>query len=112
MGRYENSNIIKNSKKTEQDGTIRHVRRLETTLYPEFRSGNSSDTYVLSREGDRLDLLAKEFYGDETFWYAIARANNIGHGSLFVPPGIILSIPSIPSGLEIIESIKAYNDMR
>lgn len=112
MGRYENSNIVNNSKKIEQDGTVRYVRRLESTLYPEFRSGDSADRYILSREGDRLDLLAKEFYGDESFWYAIARANNIGHGSLFVPPGMILVIPSIPSGIEVLEAIKAYNDMR
>jgi len=112
MGRYEKSNIVNNSRKTEQDGTVRHIRRLETTLYPEFRTGNMTDTYIVSREGDRLDLLAKEFYGDESYWYAIARVNNIGHASLFIPPGTILTIPSIPSGMEIIEAIKSYNDMR
>ena len=47
----------------------------------------------MSQDGDRLDLLAKEFYGDQTMWFVIARANNLGKGSMVVPPGIPISIP-------------------
>lgn len=91
--RYENANIITNTYKTDSDGTRRQVRRLESTIYPNFEELFADDTYILTQEGDRLDILAKEFYGDEMFWHVIAKANNIGKGSLAVPPGMTLRIP-------------------
>jgi len=91
--RYENSNIVNNARKIEPDGNVKSVRRLETTIYPTFNKLLADDTYILSQENDRLDILAKEFYGDEIFWHVIAKANGIGHGTLVVPPGIILRIP-------------------
>jgi nucleoid-associated protein YgaU len=60
-------------------------------LYPDFKT--SEDTKILSQEGDRLDLLAKEFYGDESLWFVIAKANDLGKGSLNVPAGKVIRIP-------------------
>lgn len=91
--RYDNSNIITGTYKIDSDGTKRSVRRLETTIYPNFDELFADDTYILTQAGDRLDILAKEFYGDEVFWHVIAKANNIGKGSLMVPPGITLRVP-------------------
>ena len=91
--RYENANVIRTSRKTESDGFIRSVRRLETTIYPEFSNALPDDTYILSQETDRLDILEKEYYGDEVFWHVIAKSNNIGKGTLVVPPGMIIRIP-------------------
>lgn len=89
--RYDVATIVNNSKKVESDGNIRYVRRLSSIMYPEFNNGN--DTKILSQEGDRLDLLAKEFYGDESLWFVIAKANNLGKGSLNVPAGQVIRIP-------------------
>lgn len=89
--RYEVATIVNNSKKVENDGSIRYVRRLSSIMYPEFNT--SEDTKILAQEGDRLDLLAKEFYGDESLWFVIAKANNLGKGSLNVPAGQIIRIP-------------------
>lgn len=91
MNRYKVSTIVNNSKKLENDGTVKYVRRLSTIMYPEFTT--DTDTKILSQEGDRLDLLAKEFYGDESLWFVIAKANNLGKGSLNVPAGKIVRIP-------------------
>jgi len=91
MNRYKVSTIVNNAKKIESDGTTKYVRRLSTIMYPDFTTDN--DTRILSQEGDRLDLLAKEFYGDETLWFMIAKANNLGKGSLDVPAGQIIRIP-------------------
>lgn len=110
--RYENANIVLNSKKVESDGVVRSVRRLETTLYPEFDTLLSEDTYVLSQEGDRLDILAKEFYGNEVFWHVIAKANGIGHGTLSVPPGIIIRIPYYDDYAPISSLIRGRNQTR
>lgn len=99
MNRYENSRIFINAKKIESDGSDVYVRRLTTTIYPNFRD-NQEGTKILSQQGDRLDLLAKEFYNDERLWFVIARANNLGKGSLAVPPGIVVYIPyNTPMGI-------------
>lgn len=90
-GRYQSSTIVNNSKKIESDGNVKYIRRLSTIMYPDFRTND--DTKILSQEGDRLDLLAKEFYGDERLWYVIAKANSLGKGSLNVPAGKVITIP-------------------
>lgn len=107
--RYEFSTIVNNSKKTESDGSVRYVRRLSSTLYPDFNT--NEDTKILAQEGDRLDLLAKEFYGDETLWFIIAKANNLGKGSLNVPAGTIVRIPIYEefSGIRAILSDENFN---
>ena len=52
-----------------------------------------ADRYIFSKEGDRLDLLAYEFYGDTQLWFVLANANNLGKGSMSIPPGLQLRIP-------------------
>lgn len=89
--RYDSATIVTNAKKTESDGNVKYVRRLSSIMYPDFRT--TDDTKILSQEGDRLDLLAKEFYGDEKLWYVIAKVNNLGKGSLNVPAGRVITIP-------------------
>lgn len=110
--RYENANIVANSRKIESNGVVRSIRRLETTLYPEFNDFLSEDTYILSQENDRLDILAKEFYGDEVFWHVIAKANGIGHGTLVVPPGMIIRIPYYDDYQPISSLIRSRNESR
>lgn len=89
--RYEVVTIVNNSRKLETDGRVKTVRRLSSVLYPNFNT--PEDTKILSQEGDRLDLLAKEFYGDESLWFVIAKANNLGKGSFNVPAGLVIRIP-------------------
>ena len=66
--------------------------KLNSTRYPMFEK-QVTDRYIFSREGDRLDLLATEFYNDPRFWWVLAQANELGKGSLIVPPGKQLRIP-------------------
>lgn len=53
-----------------------------------------NDRFIFSREGDRLDDLAYDLYGDTRFWVLLANANALGKGSLVVPPGLQLRLPS------------------
>ena len=64
----------------------------KTTRYPKFPK-QPTDLYIVSREQDRLDMLSNEFYEDPRFWWIIAKANNLGHGTLDVPMGIQIRIP-------------------
>lgn len=74
-------------KETKQSMGRYHTSRLS---YPEVRS---TDYYIFSREGDRLDSLAQSFYKDVRLWWVIANANNLGKGTMLVPEGLQLRIP-------------------
>jgi nucleoid-associated protein YgaU len=108
--RYNSSTIVNNAKKVETDGNIKYVRRLSTLMYPDFKT--NSDTKILSQEGDRLDLLAKEFYGDESLWFIIAKANNLGKGSLNVPAGKVIIIPFYQENAGIQTLLNSENEER
>jgi hypothetical protein len=68
----------------------------------------STDLYIFSREGDRLDLMANTFYNDPHLWWIIADANNLGKGSLIIPPGLQIRIPNPITDLRVyLEQIEA-----
>ena len=56
---------------------------------------NVDDIYVLTVFGDRLDLLANQFYNDVNLYWIIAAANPdvIDFGSIFIEEGTQIRIP-------------------
>lgn len=80
-----------------------------TTIFPTIPVSND-DTYIVSRDGDRLDLLANRFYGDSTLWWIIAQANSIGKGTFYITPGIRLRIPANAS--IVTSQLKTVQDER
>jgi hypothetical protein len=83
MSRYGNNPI-----KKLKDG--REVYR--SKIYPDIPLRND-DVYVVTQTGDRLDLLAYEYYKDQSLWWIIASANNIHNAQLGIKEGTILRIP-------------------
>jgi len=71
---------------------------LETTA-PGYRiwkaciAGAISFTVHTLQEGERLDHLAGQHYGDGTLWWVIAGASGIGWG-LQIPAGTFIRIPT------------------
>ena len=63
-----------------------------TTYYPTIPE-SSDDFYITVSEVDYLDSLAKKYYGDETLWWIIARANNLPGYKLSVNTNKQLRIP-------------------
>ena len=49
------------------------------------------DIIILTQEGDRLDNLAFQFYGNSSLWWFIAHVNKLN--SLNVEAGLTLRIP-------------------
>lgn len=77
-----------------------------TTYYPIIPE-SIDDTYIIASESDYLDSLAKRYYGDESYWWVIAQANNLGKGKLSIPQGKQLRIPGNVS--QILNSLKNLN---
>jgi len=73
---------------------------------------SSNDRYIFSREGDRLDLLAAEFYDDPTAWFILAVANNLGKGSLHVPAGVQIRIPDSIVVTQILDTLRYTQESR
>ena len=56
---------------------------------------SENDVYIVTVQGDRLDLIAYTYYKDPTLWWIIPMANtNVTLGSMFPEPGLQLRIPS------------------
>ena len=65
----------------------------EFTLLPNIEINTSQFFKVVFKQGDRLDLLAKKYFNDSTFWWVIAIVNNLSGDSLILQPGTELYIP-------------------
>lgn len=78
-------------------------------IYPDIPVTNT-DLYVIPVIGDRLDLLASDYYGDATLYWIIASANNLPGDSLVPPPGYQLRIPNDIEG--ILNEYRSINTTR
>ncbi len=80
---------------TASVGVIDGSRGPVVTILPTERGVRVfSFTYLTLTQGDRVDLIAKRVYGDETMWWRIADANPEILDWTFPPVGAVLRIPS------------------
>jgi len=93
--RYEN--ILQTKNNTGE-------RYYRNNIYPEIPL-SETDLYVIAVLGDRLDLLAFNFYGDSNFWWIIASANALPGDSLYLEPGMQIRIPN-----NYAEVVNQYNN--
>jgi hypothetical protein len=98
MNRYQNIAITK----YQDIGSQYYLNN----IYPEIPLSNDDD-YVITVLGDRLDLLAYDFYNDETLWWIIASANSLPGDSLYLEPGIQIRIPA--NYAAVLNSFKQLN---
>ena len=73
------------------DNNKRYYKSLK---YPEIPL-SANDLYVITTSGDRLDLLANEYYQDIGLWWIISTANPdvIRRDSYGLKPGLEIRIP-------------------
>jgi hypothetical protein len=77
----------------------------ESVLLPNV-DATDSDIVVMTVQGDRLDLLANEYYQDPSMWWVIALKNDMTEIDLSMKEGIILRIPSRNEAIQIKNSLK------
>jgi hypothetical protein len=99
--RYENIPITRDLDEKNQ--------MYQTNVYPDIPI-TETDNYVITTLGDRLDLIALDFYNDMSFWWIIAAANNLPGDSIYPPAGMQLRIPENP--LPVNNSYKSDNTNR
>jgi hypothetical protein len=80
-------------------------RVYESVLLPNIEA-NDNDIVVMTIMGDRLDLIANEYYQDPSMWWIIALKNNMTEVGLSLSEGTILRIPTRNEALEIKNSLK------
>ena len=84
MNRYENTKLVKRIRNNTK------VISRTTVIYNSIPESDD-DIYVTTQYGDRLDLLANQFYNDPTLWWYIAKTNDLK--TMVVPVGTSLRIP-------------------
>lgn len=99
--RYQNIKITKYQDKGDQ--------YYLNNIYPDIPL-SENDSYIIATLGDRLDLLALDFYGDVSFWWIIASANALPGDSLYIEPGLQIRIPNNISA--IINQYQLINTIR
>jgi len=94
--------LYRNINQRENPQTFK--KHFVNVVYPDIMLGND-DSYLTTTSGDRLDLLAFQFYGDVSLWWIINNANpeTTRGDSLVVKRGVTLRIP----GQSIIPDIMA-----
>lgn len=96
--RYEQNTILKEK--------FTNKSYYKNKIYPNIPV-SIDDIFVITTEGDRLDLLANTYYKNPEYWWIISMANNnITKGSLFPKPGTQLRIP-----LNTTEVLRMFNEL-
>jgi phage tail protein X len=74
--------------------------------YREEMKYNKKDlTYYQWKQGDRLDRISYEFYGDANYTPFILDANPKYQCELDIVPGDVIAIPSFADIMEVIDSV-------
>ena len=80
--------------------TLNRKRTYRALKYPEIPL-SINDLYVTTNDGDRLDLLANQFYQDVDMWWIIATANPgvVKRDTFNLKPGLQIRIPTSTQGI-------------
>ena len=76
----------------ERKNQVRYYRGIK---YPNIDL-SINDIYIITTSGDRLDLLANQFYNDVRLWWIIATANRdiLRKDTYGLKPGLELRVPT------------------
>ena len=79
---------------------LNRKRTYRALKYPEIPL-SINDLYVTTNDGDRLDLLANQFYQDVDMWWIIATANPgvVKRDTFNLKPGLQIRIPTSTQGI-------------
>ena len=88
MSRYSRTSIKRSKVNYDRP---KQFKKYNTTIYEKVPT-TDADIFVITQEGDRLDLLAFQFYKEASLWWYIAQTNNLN--TMNIPVRTSLRIPS------------------
>ena len=91
MARYEHTKIKQGIVIRGRYPKPYNITSYRATIYSAIPETNG-DIWVITQHGDRLDNLAFQFYGDQSLWWYIAKANYLSF--MTIPTGTSLRIPA------------------
>lgn len=102
MNRYQKAKIRKD---------FAGKRYMQNVIYPLIPE-TLDDIYVETEYGDRVDILAYQFYNDSSLWWIITTANpgKLRRDTYVCPPGLQIRIPLDPNPL--IDEFERINRVR
>jgi nucleoid-associated protein YgaU len=83
-----------NARSSTIKGMCYATSKINLQIRSGIASGVISYTSYITKESERLDTLAGQFYGDGRLWWIIAAASQIGWG-VQMPPNTSLRIPKL-----------------
>ena len=100
---------MKRFRDIKQLRSINRKRYYINTILPEIPP-NQDDIFIITQDGDRLDNLSFEFYGDTQFWWVIlaANPNKLRKDCYHVALGEQIRIPSDPIGY--VDTFTGFNN--
>ena len=103
--------LYRNINQRENNQTLK--KHFVNVIYPDIIYG-PDDSYITTTVGDRLDLLADQFYNDSSLWWVINNANpDTTRGDSFVvKKGVTLRIPGISILQDIMNDFEKINSYR
>ena len=107
MNRYADIKVLQT---LNNDLRTRGIKYKETAQYPIIHQ-QENDIYAITVEGDRLDLIANQFYKNVDLWWIIATANPdiIRRDSFVLKTGIQIRIPDPNRITTILRSFEKLN---
>jgi len=96
IGRYENSDIF-------AFGVSYGTSYISRQIIEGIANGSIKYSESYLQQGERLDVLAGQAYGDGRLYWVICAASGIGFASQ-VPPGTIIKTPNLPDAIRYISN--------
>jgi hypothetical protein len=90
-------------------GSLNTPRFYKNAVYPTVEL-SEFDNYIITTVGDRLDLLAFDYYGDSSLWWIIATANDLPGNSLYPAIGSQLRVPA--NYAKVIQDFASINNRK
>lgn len=81
------------------------TRRKATTLFPVIPVDPKTDIYIRTTSTERLDKLALQFYGEQSWWWVIATSNGLGKGTIVIPTDTRIRIPDKNAVMNLLTTI-------
>ena len=114
--RYEDTTIVTNDldmyRNVFEKRGVKQIRHYTNNFFDRLTLEQRRQLDIIDhlwKRGDHFYKLAYSYYGDPTYWWVIALANDLPGDSFFITPGTQIFIPKDITG--ILNSLRSNNSI-